>query len=609
MKPLDISPGAPWRDRFNVSVVAFTQVAKLNTQRGLAVTNRTGIYQLHRWDTTTGDLTPLTDAPAGVVFGGLSPDGKWVYYHKDQQGNEIGHFVRVPWDSDLGAGEPQDITPDMPPYASYSISQSLNGRIIGFSTANAEGFQMYTMPVGTDGALGTPALLYKSARYTAGPMVSYDGDFAVIATTERSAGFLFALYAFDLAQPADIRHVLQDAEATIQPVGFAPVSGDARLLATTNVSGHTRPLVWDARTGSRTDLPLEDIDGDIFAWGWSPDATKLLLCNLAGAHYQLYVYDLDRSTLTKLDHPSGTFNSGYYFDAETIYVNMQDSQHPTQVVALDAHTGAQRSVVLASGGNPPASRKFRSVTFASSGGAQIQAWVATPDGDGPWPMILDTHGGPTAVETEAYAPDAQAWLDHGFAFLSVNYRGSVTFGRDFEQAIWGNLGDLEVDDMAAAYQWAVDNKIAQPDAVLLTGGSYGGYLTLQAIGRRPELWAGGMAQVAIADWVLMYEDQAETLRGYQRSLFGGTPEEKPEAHAKSSPITYAEQIRAPILVIQGSNDTRCPARQMRVYEEKLKSLGKEIHVHWFDAGHGSRAKEQQIQHMELMLNWAYRVLG
>jgi dipeptidyl aminopeptidase/acylaminoacyl peptidase len=608
MNPLNLSPNAPWRQRFNVSVVAFTQVAKLNPQRGLAVTNRTGVYQLHSWDTVTGELTALTNASAGVVFGGLSPDGQWVYYHKDQQGNEIGHFVRVPWGSSPDIG-PEDITPEMPPYASYSISQSLNGAMMGFSTADAGGFQMFTLPVGADGSLGAQTLLYKSARYTAGPLLSYDGDMAVIATTERSTGFNFALYSFDMAKSPEILHVFQDTEATVQPVAFAPVSGDARLLATSNESGFTRPVIWDTRTGSRTDLPLADIDGDIFAWGWSLDAHKLLLCNLSNAHYQLYIYDLERSTLNKLNHPSGTFNSGYYFDAETIYVNMQDSQNPTQLVALDSTTGAQKGVVLASGGDVPPARKWRSVTFLSTNNTQIQAWVATPDGDGPWPMILNTHGGPTAVETEVFSSSAQAWLDHGFAYMSVNYRGSVTFGREFEQSIWGNLGDVEVDDMAAAYHWAVQNKIAQADSVLLTGGSYGGYLTLQAIGRRPELWAGGMAQVAIADWVLMYEDQAETLRGYQRSLFGGTPEEKPEAHAKASPITYTAHIRAPILVIQGSNDTRCPARQMRMYEEKLKETGKEIQIHWFDAGHGSRAKDQQIQHMELMLNWAYRTLG
>ena len=113
----------------------------------------------------------------------------------------------------------------------------------------------------------------------------------------------------------------------------------------------------------------------------------------------------------------------------------------------------------------------------------------------------------------------------------------------------------------------------------------------------------------IADWAIQFEDSAETLRGVQVALFGGTPDQVPERYRMSSPMTYAEQVRAPILVIQGENDTRTPARQLKHYEEKLNSLGKPIEVHWFNAGHGSRAMEQQIEHQELMLRFAYRVLG
>jgi dipeptidyl aminopeptidase/acylaminoacyl peptidase len=278
------------------------------------------------------------------------------------------------------------------------------------------------------------------------------------------------------------------------------------------------------------------------------------------------------------------------------------------LIALDAKTGKLVRTIL-NAGDAPAGRPFRSITLVSENGETIQGWLAVPEGDGPFPTILHTHGGPTSVMSSVFFPGAQCWLDHGFAFFSVNYHGSVTFGKPFEKSIWGNLGDLEVQDMAAACKWLVENNIALRDAVLLTGGSYGGYLTLQALGRRPELWAGGMAEVAIADWKTMYEDEAESLRGYQRALFGGAPDEVPEATRKSSPITYAEQIKAPVMVIQGENDTRCPARQMKVYEAKLKSLGKQIEVHWFSAGHGSRAQDQQIEHQEKMLNFAYRVLG
>ncbi|MEM8863410.1 MAG: prolyl oligopeptidase family serine peptidase, partial [Chloroflexota bacterium] len=116
--------------------------------------------------------------------------------------------------------------------------------------------------------------------------------------------------------------------------------------------------------------------------------------------------------------------------------------------------------------------------------------------------------------------------------------------------------------------------------------------------------------VAIADWSIQYEDTAETLRAYQVSLFRGTPDEKPEQYAKSSPITYAEQVTAPVMIMQGKNDTRTPARPIAIYEEKLKSLGKHVELHWFETGHaGSRADiSKAVEYMELQLDFVERIL-
>jgi dipeptidyl aminopeptidase/acylaminoacyl peptidase len=211
--------------------------------------------------------------------------------------------------------------------------------------------------------------------------------------------------------------------------------------------------------------------------------------------------------------------------------------------------------------------------------------------------------------TERWLPESQAWMDHGFAFLTINYRGSTTFGRDFQEKIWGNVGYWEMEDLAAAHNWLVKEGISKPDAILLTGWSYGGYNTLMGLGKWPDLWAGGMAGIAVSDWAMMYEDSADTLRGYIEVLFGGTPQEKPEQFRMSSPITYAENVKAPILIMQGHNDTRTPARPIEVYEQKLKDLAKPIEVHWFEAGHWGAGVEQDIQHLEIMLRFAYRVLG
>ena len=104
------------------------------------------------------------------------------------------------------------------------------------------------------------------------------------------------------------------------------------------------------------------------------------------------------------------------------------------------------------------------------------------------------------------------------------------------------------------------------------------------------------------------EETSPTLRDLIQAWFGGTPAEKPDLYARSSPITYVERVAAPVLIIQGRNDTRTPARPIEVYAQRMQALGKEIEVHWFDAGHGSLVVEQQIEHQELMLRFAYHVL-
>ena len=87
-----------------------------------------------------------------------------------------------------------------------------------------------------------------------------------------------------------------------------------------------------------------------------------------------------------------------------------------------------------------------------------------------------------------------------------------------------------------------------------------------------------MALVAIADQTLTWEDSSGFLQGVTTASFGGTPSEKPDLYRRASPITYAEDVRAPLLVIQGRHDTRCPPRQMEVYEARMKALGKDIEV-------------------------------
>ncbi|MCY4018106.1 MAG: prolyl oligopeptidase family serine peptidase [Chloroflexi bacterium] len=600
---LNLGDGAPWKKRYRAPSIAWSKRAANNPERGLVCCNKDGVYQLYAWDIESNDLRQLTDAPAGVVSGHISIDGDSVYYLRDSGGDEIGHYARLPF----SGGAAQDLTPHLPAYASHFFSMSAGGNALGFTAAAKEGFQilLYDNP-----PVGEPLFSYRTTALSAGPFLSHDAEIAIVASTEKTGVAELALAAYDVASGDVMAELWDGAGSGIEPARFSPLAGDARFAGSSNAGGFHRPLIWDPRSGARLDIQSERFQGDVQVWDWSPDGARLLLHQVHQALHSLFVYDIVAEQVIPLNAPPGSAGAaGYFAENGNIFLHWSDAAKPSSLIEIDGASGDYLRDVIDLEADLPASAPWRSVRYSSGDGAPIQAWLATPPGEGPFPTIVHTHGGPTAVQTNAWSPSAQTWLDHGFAFFSLNYRGSTTFGYDFQHAIDGNLGELEVEDIAAGVGWLIDNGIADPGAILKTGASYGGYLTLLSLGKRPELWAGGMAMVAIADWTLMYEDQAGTLRGYQRSLFGGSPEEKPDAHKKSSPITYAENFQADLLVIQGANDTRCPARQMRVFESMLKDLGKSIDVRWFDAGHGSRAIEQSIEHQELMLRFAAKVLS
>jgi dienelactone hydrolase len=601
VKPLNLAAHAPWRERFRAPHVVWTNIAAQNGQRGIVCTNRDGSYQLYGWDIASGHLTQVTNAPAGQIQGTISADGNWIYFLHTEQGSDSGHYYRVP----ATGGDPHNLTPDMPPYASFYITESYSGNFLGFMTATEAGFQMFVLD--TKGG-ATPHLRYESGDMCVGPFLSYNAEITVIATTGKSNGTDMALEAYDTVTGEKLGEVWDGAGTSIEPIGFIQRAGDLRFLATTNQGGIARPLIWQPQTGERHAIALPELEGEITPWDWSKDGAHLLLHQVHQARHQLYLYNVNTGDLHQLAHPSGTYSFGYFSPRGTLFVCLQDSISPARLVELGGLTGELKQTLL-SVGNPPAGRRWQSITFPAMDGTPIQGWLVLPEGDPPYPTILHTHGGPEAVMTEQYVASAQAWVEHGLAWCSINYRGSTTFGAAFQTAIYGHPGDLESEDVAQAARWLMAQGIAQPEAILKTGGAYGGYLTLLALSKYPDLFAGGMAQSAIADWRLMYEDQPEMLRGYQRVLFGGTPDETREAHLKSSPVTYAEAVRAPLLIIQGRHDPRCPSRQMDAYEATLHKQGKEIQVEWFDAGRGSPAIDQQIDHMELMLRFAYRLLS
>lgn len=609
---LDVGPAAPWRRRLHTPLLSYAAVAPARPERGIVRRRAGGPPQIWAWDLPTGALRPLSAEPYGLSYGWLTPDGQQLIYLRDSKGSEIGHLVAMPY----SGGEPRDLTPELPPYTLRGLDISRDGQTLAFDAVGEGLYRHYLLDLA---AGGPPRLLHQSPYETWEAILSYGAELLALKSSERAGGRRrYSTRVLDTTTGALVGELWDGPEHSVEPVAFAPRPGDARLLvATTRHDGFVRPAVWDLRSGERQDLALPALEGEVVPLDWSHDGARLLLLQSHAARTRLYSYQLATRALTRLDHPEGLVagkggpyhcgTPGSFFTPDGDLVTLwQSGAVPPRLLLLDGATGAVKRTMLAPEEGPPGVA-LRSVTFPSTDGTPVQGWLGLPAGAaGPRPAILHMHGGPHAHTPDAYDPWAQAWLDHGFVFLTINYRGSTGFGRAFREQIDGDVGHWELEDMVAARAWLVGQGLARADQILLEGGSYGGYLTTLALGRRPELWAGGMAPAPLVDWTLSYADSSDALRGWARALHGGPPEALPEQYRASSSSSYVAQIRAPLVITQGRSDSRTPPRQVEYFAGLMEEFDKELELVWLEGGHSLAGGAEEL--IARHLRFAHRVL-
>lgn len=221
----------------------------------------------------------------------------------------------------------------------------------------------------------------------------------------------------------------------------------------------------------------------------------------------------------------------------------------------------------------------------------------------------DIHGGPTAHDTDAFRAYPAAWVDHGFAVLQINYRGSTGYGSAWRDALEARVGHVELEDVVAVRDHLVATGVVDPERIVLQGASWGGFLALLGIGVHPDKWTLAVAGVPVADYVAAYEDEMEALKAFDRSLFGGSPTEVPDRYRDSSPLTYVDAVRVPVLVLAGENDPRCPIRQIENYLTALDERGLPYELYRYEAGHGSLVDDERVRQTQVELDFVRRRLG
>ncbi len=330
------------------------------------------------------------------------------------------------------------------------------------------------------------------------------------------------------------------------------------------------------------------------------------------------VYDLDSGEAHELDLPEGVASFPGYGDAALLSDSevLLTQETPTQRSALLTHdldSGESRTLLEPEYGDldPDGFVDCEYHTFESHDGTEIEA-LLYDSGERPSPAVVKVHGGPPAQDVQRFDRQTQFLATRGYSVLQVNYRGSTGRGREFKNAINGDWGGAEQGDVAEGTRWLAERDWIDEDRVAVVGGSYGGYSTYCQMVQYPDLYAAGVGVVGITDLKTLYE---ESMPHFKTTLerYLGSPEENPDLYRERSPIEHVDNLAAPLSIVHGVNDPRCPISQARLFRDALEEAGYEAgengdyeYNELSEEGHGSSDIGQRIRSYRILADFLER---
>jgi len=589
-----------WSLRFRHPTIEQLAWAPLAPDHLAAVTTEDGSWQAWAWDLPTGRRRKVSDRGVGAEEAHILPDGSGVVWWHDEDGSEHGRWIVSPFG---GEGDPRPLVDAVPD--GWMMGLSLVGSTVAVGIATDEEYGVW---VARDAEAARA--LYRSPHAAGvgrewpqgGGGLSPDASLVCLRHSEHGDIEHQALRVLDVGTGDAVGEQI-DREMRAEAVAWSPSAN--RLLFTQERSGIERPAVWDLEAGSRTDLSLERLDGPVTPVAWTPDGSRILAHHDPGGGLQrLVTVDPGSEAVEELVGVEGTiYEAAFRPDAELWY-RCDSSVDPPSV-----RDGSGRTVLqLPADGTPQATRS-RAIAWTNLSGDTIHGFLTTPPGSGPFPMIASIHGGPAWHHTDLWDPALQAFVDEGFAVLQANYRGSTDRGKAFREVLRGNIGFPETEDIVAGVDHLVGTGVADPAALFLEGWSWGGYLTTLIAGLHPDRWRAACAGIPVGDYVAAHYECAPALRAWDVATLGGSPMDLPALYRERNPMTYVDRVRAPMLMIAGEHDSRCPLGQVMVYAHALRARDHEIQVHLYAAGHHATAIEERIAHTRMTIDFFQRHLA
>jgi dipeptidyl aminopeptidase/acylaminoacyl peptidase len=582
----------------------------------------------------------------------FSPDGQWVAYTTTATGQfNVWKQPVVPGPN--GPQMPIQLTA-LTDDATRQVFWSPDGSRL-LTTADhhgTENFQLYDIPAG-EGWLYPLTDLPAVRHELEGSPFSPDGKRIAYASNERNPAD-FDIFVRDLDQ-GEGRAIVTDG-AYFNAINWSP-DGRALLVLRLNSNTDQDLYVVDVASGEKRHLTPHEGETKFFPGPWRPDGGGIYLLTDRDREYLgLAFYDLASGELSWVETPDwdvqdvdisrdGRFlawlvnedgwsrlhlrdlttgeqktfpglPSGVYSamrfspDGSRLGLIVNRPVRPATVCVVEIATGAvQRLTQSFLGGVPEAAMvEPELIRYRSADGREIPAFLYRPHGlaDGARaPVVLSVHGGPESQElpTYAYSGLYQYLLSRGIGILATNIRGSTGYGKTYQKLIHRDWGGAELRDLEHAALYLRSLPWVAPDRLGVFGASFGGFATLSCVARLPEYWAAAVDIVGPSNLLTFVKAVPPAWRRMMKQWVGD-PDEDVEMLRERSPITYVEQVRAPLLVIQGANDPRVVKPESDQMVERLRELGRTVEYMVFeDEGHGFTKTANSLKALKATAEW------
>lgn len=583
-------------------------IRRSNDGRKLVYTStasgRPNLWLMNVDGTGAHQLVTNDDRQSGARF---THDDGAVVYSQDRGGNEYYDIYEVP----VNGGEPRNLTntPDI----SETVSEfSPDGKLL------AIGVKQKTAPATNLAVMQWPSGSIRQLTHEADPKASWSEN-----AWSPDGRFLYATRSIgiDDSEIFRIDVVTGTSEQLLEHTGkqlisVAGVSRDGRtLLVTSNANGgYNNAALFDLATIRLRWITHTQWSANGAAF--SPDGESVVVVMNANGRISTRFIHLKTMQQSERGVPPGlSYPVAYptpFLPDGSLLLSHEDSSHPQELYRLGPGNSLTQ---ITHNANETLQRvelpKSQLVSYTSFDGRLISAFMWVPlnlKRDSKAAAVVMPHGGPTGQVTDSFNGNAELLASRGFVVIAPNVRGSTGYGIEFQNANIKDLGGGDLKDEIAGVDFLKATGFIDSKRVGIWGGSYGGYMTLMAIGKAPSVWSAAVDEYGILNWLTMLEHEDPSLQQYEKLLLGDPAKDR-AIYEASSPLQYIRNETAPLLVLQGENDIRVPREEAEQVVGILKAEGRTVDaVYYPDEGHGFVKREHQRDELTRSVAWLQKYL-